>query len=38
MGLASAVMGAVGVSVTPLPTAAVSALDEGGIDMADGAT
>lgn len=36
VGLASAVMGAMGVSVTPLPTGEVySALDKGVIDMAD---
>jgi TRAP-type mannitol/chloroaromatic compound transport system substrate-binding protein len=36
VGLASAVMGALGVSVTPLPTGEVySALDKGVIDMAD---
>lgn len=36
VGLASAVMGAMGVSVTPLPTGDVySALDKGVIDMAD---
>jgi TRAP-type mannitol/chloroaromatic compound transport system substrate-binding protein len=36
VGLASAVMGALGVAVTPLPTGEVySALDKGVIDMAD---
>ena len=36
VGLASTVMGALGVSVTPLPTGEVySALDKGVIDMAD---
>ena len=36
VGLASAVMGAMGVSVTPLPTGEVyTALDKGVIDMAD---
>lgn len=36
VGLASAVMGAMGVSVTPLPTGEVySALDKGVVDMAD---
>ncbi len=36
VGLASAVMGAMGVSVTPMPTGEVySALDKGVIDMAD---
>lgn len=36
VGLASAVMGAMGVSVTPLPTGEVySALDKGVIDLAD---
>jgi TRAP-type mannitol/chloroaromatic compound transport system substrate-binding protein len=36
VGLASSVMGALGVSVTPLPTGEVySALDKGVIDMAD---